>query len=559
MILNEAQLKSVLRNVYISDGKCLNYNNDLYEKIMLITASCGRGKTYYALSLGDDGMLAEINKIRKRNNLFVKDMKDIKPCEMLFLTSRKMIKAQQLENPNCIEAQEYDFDENINDWEYAKRENKILITTAHRFGDWVRAGKVKKIPKVIVIDELHSIFAETIFAESLIYTLDFVKESWKDIVKIGLTATPQFLFDYISDDNISFESIDIDLGSKYKVKEISCYVRGQANTILKQIKPQINSNHKVLYYTMSARQCYLLSKEYGERSAFLISDYNETEIDGVPLVQIMKESGIKQYIEKESRFPDDIDIIFINSACREGMNIKDSAVKTIICEAVDMITIEQILGRIRGNLERFMVVCNFNNAKRINDNIEELVKFLEKLEKAEDKNAVLACRYGEQKQNRYLQKFVYEYEDNKYRLNTYAKAYLEYINESYIQIKNYETKSKCNFVSKVGERDLLLCEDYLKQLCRYAEDGKISIEWVWNAVVEKNHENALEAFQKIETDWLNKPIGTEEKKVLVAELAVVRSKGQKASWKTIKDMLLDSGYTISDKKSGSKRYSVITK
>lgn len=559
MILNEAQLKSVLRNVYISDGKCLNYNSDLYGKIMLITASCGRGKTYYALSLGDDGMLAEINRIRKRNNLFVKDMKDIKPCEMLFLTSRKMIKVQQLENPNCIEAQEYDFDENINDWEYAERKNKILITTAHRFGDWVRAGKVKKIPKVIVIDELHSIFAETIFAESLIYTLDFVKENWKDMVKIGLTATPQFLLDYISDNNISFETIDIDLGSKYKVKEISCYVRGQADTILKQIKPQINSNHKVLYYTMSAKQCYFLSKEYGERSAFLISDYNETEIDGVPLVQIMKEAGIKQYIEKESRFPDDIDIIFINSACREGMNIKDSAVKTIICEAVDMITIEQILGRIRGDLERFMVVCNFNNNKRINDNIEELVKFLEKLEKAEDKNAVLACRYGEQKQNRYLQKFVYEYEDNKYRLNTYAKAYLEYINESYIQIKNYKAKSKGNFVCSVGERDLLLCEDYLKQLCRYAEDGNISIELVWNAVVEKNHENALEAFQKIENDWINKPLGTEEKKLLVAELAILRSNGKKASWKTIKDILLDAGYIVADKKSGSKRYSVITK
>nr|CDL65621.1 unnamed protein product [uncultured bacterium] len=114
---------------------------------------------------------------------------------------------------------------------------------------------------------------------------------------------------------------------------------------MKQIKPKISSTHKVLYYTQSARECYRLSKEYGNRSAFLVSDYNETEIDGRYLVDIMNERlidelTVKQYINKYERFPEDIDILFINSACREGMNIKDKAVKTVICEAVDMITIE---------------------------------------------------------------------------------------------------------------------------------------------------------------------------------------------------------------------------
>lgn len=91
---------------------------------------------------------------------------------------------------------------------------------------------------------------------------------------------------------------------------------------------------------MSAKECYKLSKEYGNRSAFLISDYNDTVIDGVPLVDIMNEAGVKQYIIENERLPEDIDIIFINSACREGMNIKDKSVKMVICEAVDMITIE---------------------------------------------------------------------------------------------------------------------------------------------------------------------------------------------------------------------------
>lgn len=558
MKLTESQLKAVLRNAYIGNSDCVKFPADIYSNIMLITASCGRGKTHYALSLGEDGLLAEINKIQRKNNLFVKDLKDIKPCEMLFLTSRKVIAVQQLKNINCVKACESDFSYEINDWEYAERENKILVSTAHYFGELVRKGLVKKKPKVIVIDELHSIFAETVFAESLIYTLEYVKENYNDLVKIGLTATPQFLLDYINDDVLKFDIIDLDLGSKYTAEKISCYVKGQASTVLKQIKPQISQKHKVIYYTMSARECYKLSVDYGVRSAFLISDYNETEIDGVRLVDLMNEAGVKKYIIENEKLPDDIDIIFINSACREGMNIKDNAVKTVICEAVDMITIEQILGRIRGDLKEFMVVCNFNNAERISKNIKELSMFLDELAESENKQGLLGDRHGRQQENKFLQKFVYLY-NGEYRLNTYAKAYLQYINESYIQIRNYETKSKSDYVCKVAERDLLLCDDYLKQLCRYAEDGRIDIEKVWSAVVAKNHDNAVCAFQEIENDWLDKPLSADDKKKLVDALKVVRSKGQKASWKTTKEMLLNAGYTVSDKKSGSKRYTVITK
>nr|CDL65622.1 unnamed protein product [uncultured bacterium] len=42
-----------------------------------------------------------------------------------------------------------------------------------------------------------------------------------------------------------------------------------------------------------------------------------------------------------------------------------------------------------------MVVCNFNNAKRVNENLKELEEFIKKLENAENKDAVMARRYGE--------------------------------------------------------------------------------------------------------------------------------------------------------------------
>lgn len=565
MILNEAQLKLVLRNAYIGD-ECLNYCSDLQKYIMLITATCGRGKTYCALSLGENGMLAEINKIRRKNNLFVRDLEDIKPYEMLFLTSRKIVAKQQLKNPDCVQALESDFDGSEN-WENADRQNKILVSTAHWFGEMVREGKIKRMPKVIVLDEIHSLFAETIFAESLIYTLDYIKENYNDIIKIGLSATPQFLFNYVKDDTFRFYTIDIDLGSKYKTQHIYCHNSGQATTILKQIKPKINSNHKVLYYTMSARECYKLQQDYGDRSAFLISDYNETEVNGVKIRDVMEESGVKKYINKYERFPEDIDIIFINSACREGMNIKDSNVKTVICEAVDMITIEQILGRIRGDLENFMVVCNFNNGERVKKNIQELEEFLKLLEATpeDDKRVVMAKRHQKQQDIKNSQIFVYDCGNNQYKLNNYAKAYLQYIYESYVQLSNYKDVNRQEYystyyTSSVGDRDLLLCDDYLNQLCKYAEDGKITIEGIWKVAVKLNHDNVISAFQQMEDKWLNKPLSADDKKELVNVLKCVRFQGRKASWKTVKDTLEnEGGYTIKKKRIGSKEYPIITK
>lgn len=548
MKLNDTQLKNLLRNAYIGD-ETLDYCGDLEKYVMLITASCGRGKTYYTLSLGENGMLAEINRIRRKNNLFVVDLEDIKPYEVLFLTSRKIVRIQQIENnPNCVEATETDFDDCF--WWDEDRKNKILVSTAHRFGEWVQEGKIKRIPKIIVLDEIHSLFAETTFAESLFYTLAFVKENYADMIKIGLTATPQFLFDYIKDDVYNFKVIDIDLGSKYKVNNISCFKNGQATTILKQIQPLINQKHKVLYYTMSATECYSLSQQHGDKSAFLISDYNESEVDGKFLVDIMNERKIggltvKEYINKFEKFPEEIEIIFINSACREGMNIKDVAVKTVICEAVDMITIEQVLGRIRGDLENFMVVCNFNNMNRIECNKKELKEFIAKLAACQNYAGELGERYNEQKHNKHLLKLVYKYK-GEYILNPYLNPYLQYVDESYIQIKNYDTKSKCNYITRIDDRDLLTYETYLNQLCRYAENGKVNIEMVWDNLVKVNNDNALLAFQQIESEWINKPLTTDDKKELLAALKVVRSKGRAASWPKLKDILENAGYTVAD-------------
>ena len=559
--LDQRDYINALKSLYVSNAGVVDVGKpaDIYRDFMLITASCGRGKTTFALSIGNDGLLAQINRERQKQSLF-EAVADISPEQVLFLTSRKSIKQQQLRNKAVVQAsaddykiqKSFDFSEN--------RNNKIRLTTAHQFGYWIRNNEIEVAPQIIIVDEIHSIFSETIFCEDLRIVLEYIAEHSREIVKVGLTATPQFLLEYIKDDRFSFVIIDKDLGSKYKVKEISVQIRGSAETLLKQIKPQISQKHKVIYYTQSATECHRLATEYGSRGAFLISDYNESKtVDGLLLADIMREAGVKQYILEKEALPADIDIIFVNSACREGINIKDNAVKTIICEAVDLITIEQILGRIRKDLDRFMVVSNFQNAERNRNNIQKAVDFLRAQAETEaDRQIVMAHRHGQQNENRNLQKLVYCY-GGVYRLNTYAKSYLEYINEAYIQISNYQSKSSGYQVLSVGNRDLLLNTDYFGQLAKYAESGSVDISTVWETAISKSKENAVEAFRSIEKEWLDKPLSKADKDRLCAELAVLNSHRQIAGWTTIKGLLADGGYKVADKRTAKARYTIITK
>lgn len=555
--------KNALKGVYVSNAGVVDLEKpaDLYSDIMLITASCGRGKTTFALSIGNNGLLAEVNRIRRKQAIF-QAVEDIKPEDVLFLTSRKSIKQQQLKNNDVVQAIANDYQKK-KDYDFTEaRTNKIRLTTAHQFGFWIKNDLIEIVPKLVIIDEIHSIFSETIFCEDLRVVLAFVAEHYADIVKVGLTATPQFLLDYIKDDNISFSIIDKDLGSKYTVDNLSVQIRGTAETLLKQIKPQIKADYKAIYYTQSAKECYRLSTEYGERASFLISDYNEsTNTDGFLLADIMREAGVKQYILDNERLPADIDIIFINSACREGINIKDDNVKVVICEAVDMITIEQILGRIRKDIDRFMVVSNFQNMARNESNIEKAVSFLRAYNEAQtddDRQIVMAYQYGRQNENRNLQKLVYKY-NNTFYLNNYAKAYLQYIAECYLQISNYDGKNKSVYVQSVGDRDLLLNTDYFNQLSRYAKSGKIEISTLWETAISKSKETALQRFAESAEQWLDKPLTKADKDRLCAELGVLNSRRQPAGWTTIKGLLAGGGYSIKEKKSGSTRYTIITK
>lgn len=565
MFLTKEQQALVYQNALYSKDKRSGYEWNIVDlgkvksftdDFILLCGNCGRGKTTFALDLSEAGLLYQVNKELKKRALGVYN--PIGADDVLFLTSRKVIKDQQLEhNTSVILANEKSFEKGaFNPIE----EGKIKIATAHAFGRMAKENKVQVMPKLIIVDELHSIFAETIFADDLFYCLAFMRDY--EIIKVGLTATPQFLLDYIARfDEINFVDIDItDLGSKYKAKKVKTLVAGSSETTLKS--QLVSEENKVLVYLTSARQCYKMAQET-PNSAFIVSQYNFTNINGKPLSSIMREQvyeglNICDYIVKKQKFPAEVNVLFINSASREGINIKDDKVKTVICEAVDMITIEQILGRMRQDITCFYVVFNGRNKTMFDKNLKDYKEFIEEYDR-EGRDALIK-RYGKQEQakkdGKPIQNYVMYY-NGDYILNKYAKAYLQYIDECYKQIQTYKGKLT------VGERNLLNREDYIYQLSKYAEDGKVNIEYVWQEAIAKSNANKMSKFDEIAHKYLYKNLNKEAKTRLCEELNLYRIKGAQevkttpAKWPTVKKELEKAGYTVEERRTNKERYTII--
>lgn len=318
------------------------------------------------------------------------------------------------------------------------------------------------------------------------------------------------------------------------------------------MQDSINSKNKVLYYTRSARGCYRLAKEFGERAAFLISDYNaETDkITKEKLIDIMARQGVKNYVIEHERLPDDIDILFINSACREGMNLKDENVKTVICEAPDMMTIWQVFGRIRHNVERFIVVLNRTYEKFTQRDCEEYYEFMRKYDAAaaEEKELVLAEQYGRQQGMTTMTVMVYKYHGDYY-LNEYLRGFLAYMEDCYISLRNWQEQTK--FIRTLDENtyDIPSQRQYIQQLSRFTHN-RIKINIVKTEKVEKANEAAISKLLASEDKWLSRELSTQDCKAFCTKMGFKRSNTQAAGWKTVMKILRQHGYIVTQVNKG---------
>lgn len=550
--VDPARVRELKKEMYVSDRGVIKYKGlNLYKDFMLITAGCGRGKTSHALETGEEGLLSRINAALREGfspSNINKKVEEIKPCEVLFLTSRTVVKQQQEEKHEYTVAS-YGIQDYDNAFWNETEEEKIRISTAHNFGRLLKEEQIKTYPKLIIVDEIPTIFSETVFAEDLFYVIKWLENNHK-VIKVGLTATPEFLMDYVMQeekvkDNFNFKIVDKELGNKYSVNRINAVHRGSAATYLKLM--DYNKNNRILVYMRSANQCYELSKQF-PNAAFLISKHCKTKdkLTGELLCDIMQKQPHLSHIRETGTFPDDIFIVFLNSAYREGLDLKDARVKSIVCEASDMLTIKQVLGRMRQDMQLLCVINNNRYKKLLNDNIEDICEFMEVIEANKDNPIAQGVHIGARLERQRLSEvpnIIYEYK-GEYFFNYYAIAFFKYQRDCYNTTErsmNAEYRERDTNIRLENSR-----EYFTNNLQSYATNTIVFID-AESVAAESRIKEKLETFAAIER-FFNTPLDKELKNELCEVLGLTNSQYRLAKWNTVREELVKAGLKITDKR-----------
>lgn len=356
-------MNKVSNKQYISD--VINIEDiDKWNKdeIVFIEAPTGRGKSHFIKNT-----LAEHNRDKK----------------ILLLVSRILIK-----NQSDKELLRQDID-NVTITTYQNIANKILLRKEIEFTDC----------DYIICDESHFFCedSEYIYEGDLVFDWIMSKSS----IKIFMTATGHYIKSYLK----------YELGLKiklYKIKNTYEFIEKlyfyEDDDVIKKLLLELPPNEKAIYFT-SANKAHELS-EMLDSCVFYCSKNNS-------LSRYVDTDSIK-YIEENECFQEHV--LCTTKAMDCGVNIKDTQVKHIIVDMVDLSTIIQCIGRKR-IVEDEKIIVYIKNKKG-----NSIARRLENLQ--------YKIRYANILKEQGIVKLV---EENAHK-NTYGNLIYDVINPSTLQI-----------------------------------------------------------------------------------------------------------------------------
>lgn len=229
--------------------------------------------------------------------------------------------------------------------------------------------------KYIVIDEVHSLATDSVFAHSSFNVLSFMEYA-ADLGKnvIAMTGTPQPIINYF----IKHKWFKLDLTKQCKYVKPLRINKVIEENVDKQIKTELSADRKVVYFLNNVSQiqsfCERLTKKHrktGEpivdpQNMAIIVAQNRKEELADQLKEILSDrykdvidNSVKTYnsIIDQQKIPDFCKILISTSTLREGIDILNENV-TVICENHILSNIIQFAGRTRLGNSVFYVVSD---------------------------------------------------------------------------------------------------------------------------------------------------------------------------------------------------------
>lgn len=210
--------------------------------------------------------------------------------------------------------------------------------------------------RYIVMDECHSLMTDTLFASAPLAVLELVEATSPDTTVILMSACPERIFK--SGLTVDYKMLDYSVCHKAEPQHVEIIQGNTATALLKQA----GEDNKILYYVADTKHAYELEKQYNEAGfrATAITSQKDKRKKVYATKQEIKEcervEGLcERSLREQERFSENVDIVIATSRLREGINIKDRRVKTIITELRDSVSLIQCSGRVRHGVENFYI------------------------------------------------------------------------------------------------------------------------------------------------------------------------------------------------------------
>lgn len=332
---------------YISD--VINLNNLDTKCFNLVYSFCGTGKTYFV------------------GNHLLHYLGDVKPQEIIFVTSRSMIVEQQARindqnickfNPRNMDIirswnGESDIPTDMLDEGIQTMTIDKLIYMIMHCGSYDTETLEKA--KVFIFDECHMLFSDMfIRGMDILHLWIYLQIKRGDKIFIGLTATPNILIQAERDWSVRINLLNEEPLMHYKVRNLYCTRFNELEQIAKD--PRFTGKTMIMCY--SVNNCFELQR-YFPNSAVLISPSNKKYIPE-------EMDSVRDYIVENETLPDTfmrdgkitpLDTLITTSTMREGVNLREeSGIRNVICCIPDELHITQFAGRCRFDIENLIVV-----------------------------------------------------------------------------------------------------------------------------------------------------------------------------------------------------------
>lgn len=333
--------------------KYIEVNLDKMEKgkFNMIASGTGTGKTYFIS-----------NELVKR----------FPANKVLFVTSRSAIAEQQefsINNKGLdLVAKKISAKDGVNvlNADINTDNNKLNICCYNTLINILLDAKAKEklldSIDVVVFDECHTIQIDT-FIENIATVKLFIKNELMNQNRylIGLSATPQPLVTWLDE-----------IGKK--VKPLCSYVvnyKAEKITFTDEQSLQrlyldgIKNKKSIVLVDKVDRGLELVKKlaELNLNAQFLCSRNNKEYTEEM--------EKTRNYILETEKLPTDLDVLICTSAYREGINICDESVQTVISYFGDFLHLTQFAGRLRQDYTDLIIVNNPRLACKNNTKVSE--------------------------------------------------------------------------------------------------------------------------------------------------------------------------------------------